>query len=117
MGLTRARVYQLLNEINDILKSLVVQDFDGGTISADLVGAQKVLNPPVPISIGNQTVSIGNLNKIMPLPAPQAQPPLPPLPPPVPTTPPCPAVPEPPAPWSTHSFDLQARVSLQVPFP
>src|SRR5206468_12283546 len=37
--------------------------------------------PPVPITVGVQTDSLGNLSKIDPLPAPQTQPPLGPLPP------------------------------------
>jgi hypothetical protein len=53
----------------------------GGTIASDLVSAQKVLDPPQPISVGTKTISIGNLNKMNQLPAPQAQPPLPPQPP------------------------------------
>ena len=50
----------------------------GGTIASDLVSAQKVVSPPEPITVGNQTVSIGNLSKLLPLPAPQAQQPQPP---------------------------------------
>jgi hypothetical protein len=53
----------------------------GGTVSAELVGAQTAAVPPVAISIGNQTDSLGNLGKIFPLPPPQTQPPLGPLPP------------------------------------
>jgi hypothetical protein len=52
----------------------------GGTIASQLVSAQKVLNPPVPITVGSKTISIGNLNKMNPLPPPQQQPPLGPLP-------------------------------------
>ena len=42
--------------------------------------------------MGSQTIGIGNLNKLNPLPAPQQQPPPPPLPPqpPVPPGSPCP---------------------------
>jgi hypothetical protein len=47
----------------------------GGTIAAQLVSAAKYLNPPQPISIGSKTISIGNLNKMNPLPPPQQQPP------------------------------------------
>jgi hypothetical protein len=47
----------------------------GGTIASQLVSAQKVLNPPVPITVGSKTISIGNLNKMNPLPPPQQQPP------------------------------------------
>ena len=53
----------------------------GGTIAAGIVGGQTDANPPQPISFGTQTVGIGNLNKIGPLPPPQPQPPLGPLPP------------------------------------
>jgi hypothetical protein len=53
----------------------------GGTIASDLVSAQKATTPPAPITTGAQTVSIGNLSKIKPLPAPQPQPPAPSLPP------------------------------------
>ena len=59
----------------------------GGTIAADLVSAEKVISPPVPITIGTQTISIGNLSKIGPMPRPEDQPPQPPLPP-VPPQPP-----------------------------
>src|SRR5437667_10380866 len=52
----------------------------GGTVSADLVSAQKLTDPPVPITIGVQTDSLGNLGKIFALPPPQQQPPLGPLP-------------------------------------
>jgi hypothetical protein len=48
----------------------------GGTIAAQLVSAAKFLNPPEPITVGSKTISIGNLNKMEPLPAPQQQPPL-----------------------------------------
>ncbi len=47
----------------------------GGNIAAQLVSAAKFLNPPVPISIGSKTISLGNLNKMEPLPPPQQQPP------------------------------------------
>jgi hypothetical protein len=53
----------------------------GGTVAAQLVSAQKVLPTPEPISVGSKTISIGNLNKMVLLPAPQPQPPLGPLPP------------------------------------
>jgi HYR domain len=53
----------------------------GGTVAAGLISAQKATVPPEPISTGVQTTGIGNLNKLNPLPAPQAQPPLGPLPP------------------------------------
>jgi hypothetical protein len=56
-------------------------DHVGGTIAANLVSAQKVTTPPQPISTGGKTISIGNLNKMGPLPPPQPQPPLPPQPP------------------------------------
>lgn len=55
-------------------------DHSGGTVAATLVGAQTAAVPPVPISIGTQTDSLGNLSKIFALPPPQAQPPLGPLP-------------------------------------
>jgi hypothetical protein len=67
-------------EIWVALKNSTPRNF-GGTIASELLGAWKPLNPPVPLATGNQTVSIGNLSKITPLPAPQEQPPLPPLPP------------------------------------
>jgi hypothetical protein len=53
----------------------------GGTIAAGIVAGQTGANPPQPISFGTQTESLGNLNKIGPLPPPQSQPPLGPLPP------------------------------------
>jgi hypothetical protein len=53
----------------------------GGTIASDLVSAEKATVPPQPISTGAQTVSIGNLSKLKPLPAPQPQGPEPVLPP------------------------------------
>jgi hypothetical protein len=53
----------------------------GGTVAAALVSAQTAAVPPVPITVGVQTDSLGNLSKIGPLPAPQPQPPLGPLPP------------------------------------
>jgi hypothetical protein len=53
----------------------------GGTVAADLVAAQTAAVPPVSISIGTQTDSLGNLGKIGILPPPQQQPPLGPLPP------------------------------------
>ncbi len=52
----------------------------GGSVAATLVSAQTAANPPVPITVGVQTDSLGNLSKIFPLPAPQQQPPLGPLP-------------------------------------
>src|SRR5207249_12034754 len=52
-----------------------------GTVNATLASAQTAANPPVPIVVGNQTDSLGNLSKIFPLPLPQDQPPLGPLPP------------------------------------
>src|SRR5947208_16690108 len=56
-------------------------DHTGGTVAASLVSAQKASIPPVPISVGVQTDSLGNLSKIFPLQPPQEQPPLGPLPP------------------------------------
>jgi len=56
-------------------------EHSGGTVAATLVSAQTVANPPVDISIGTQTDSLGNLSKIFDLPPPQEQPPLGPLPP------------------------------------
>jgi len=56
-------------------------DHSGGTVAASLVSAQKASVPPVPITVGTQTDSLGNLSKIAPLPPPQEQPPLGPLPP------------------------------------
>jgi hypothetical protein len=53
----------------------------GGTVASKLVSAQTVSDPPVQITVGNQTDSLGNLGKIFPMPAPQPQPPLGPLPP------------------------------------
>ena len=53
----------------------------GGTVAADLVAARKMSSPPQDISIGTQTVSLGNLSKIGVLPPPQSQPPAPPIPP------------------------------------
>jgi uncharacterized protein affecting Mg2+/Co2+ transport len=55
-------------------------DHTGGTVAATLVSAQAAAMPPVPISVGVQTDSLGNLSKITALPPPQAQPPLGPLP-------------------------------------
>ncbi len=52
----------------------------GGTIAAEIVLAHKLTSPVTPISTGVKTISIGNLNKMTQLPAPQAQPPLPPQP-------------------------------------
>jgi len=62
-------------------------DHTGGTVAASLVSAQKASVPPVPLSLGVQTDSLGNLSKITPLPPPQQQPPLGPLPPQPPTSP------------------------------
>ncbi len=78
---------QVVVEIWLVLNSTMPQHV-GGTIAAQMVSAQKALTPPEPISIGSKTISIGNLNKIVPLPPPQAQPPLgpPPNPPPQPPT-------------------------------
>src|SRR5947208_16915265 len=56
-------------------------DHTGGTVAASLVSAQKASVPPVPITVGVQTDSLGNLSKITALPPPQTQPPLGPLPP------------------------------------
>jgi len=55
-------------------------DHVGGTIASELVSAQKVLNPPQPLSVGGKTISI-SAHKFDPLPPPQEQPPLGPLPP------------------------------------
>src|SRR5260370_34076504 len=55
-------------------------DHRGGTVAATWVSAQTAGASPVPISIGTQTDSLGNLSKIMNLPPPQTQPPLGPLP-------------------------------------
>src|SRR5205823_11088767 len=55
-------------------------DHTGGTVAASLVSAQTAAVPPVPITVGNQTDSLGNLSKIGVLPLPQPQPPLGPLP-------------------------------------
>jgi len=52
----------------------------GGTIAADIILANKLTSPVTPISSGVKTISIGNLNKMAPLPPPQSQPPLPPQP-------------------------------------
>src|SRR5437667_6241217 len=52
----------------------------GGTVAATLVSAQTAATPPVPITVGTQTDSLGNLSKIFALPPPQQQPPLGPLP-------------------------------------
>src|SRR5205814_4687668 len=46
-------------------------DHNGGTVAAGLVSAQKASIPPVPITIGVQTDSLGNLSKITALPPPQ----------------------------------------------
>ena len=56
-------------------------EHSGGTVAADLVSAQKASVPPVPITVGTQTDSLGNLSKIFEMPPPQPQPPLGPLPP------------------------------------
>jgi hypothetical protein len=55
-------------------------DHTGGTVAAKLVSAQTAAVPPVPIFVGMQTDSLGNLSKITALPPPQTQPPLGPLP-------------------------------------
>jgi hypothetical protein len=55
-------------------------DHVGGTIAADIVLANKLTSPVTPISTGVKTISIGSLNKLALLPAPQSQPPLPPQP-------------------------------------
>jgi len=55
-------------------------DHSGGTVAASFVSAQAAATPPVPISVGNQTDSLGNLSKIFSLPPPGQQPPLGPLP-------------------------------------
>jgi hypothetical protein len=57
-----------------------MQEHSGGTVAAELVSAQTAAVPAVPISIGTQTDSLGNLGKIGALPPPQTQPPLGPLP-------------------------------------
>lgn len=57
-------------------------DHVGGTISSELVSAQKATVPPEPLSTGMQTVSIGSVSKISAiLPPPQSQPPAPSIPP------------------------------------
>jgi hypothetical protein len=56
-------------------------DHTGGTVSASLVSAQTVASPAVPITVGAQTDSLGNLSRIFPLPPQQQQPPLGSLPP------------------------------------
>jgi len=70
---------QVVVEIWVVLMS-TMPDHTGGTVAAGLVSAQKASIPPVPISIGTQTDSLGNLSKLFPLPPPQQQPPLGPLP-------------------------------------
>src|SRR5205814_476100 len=55
-------------------------DHTGGTVAAGLVSAQTAVVPPVQITVGTQTDSLGNLSKLNPLPPPQEQPPLGPLP-------------------------------------
>jgi len=52
----------------------------GGTIASELVSAAKASDPLEPITVGTQTVSIGNLSKITELPPGQPQPEQPPLP-------------------------------------
>src|SRR6266540_4213624 len=52
----------------------------GSNVAADLVSAQKLSDPPVPITLGAQTDSL-SVSKIGELPPPQEQPPLGPLPP------------------------------------
>jgi hypothetical protein len=53
----------------------------GGTIASDLVSAKKLSSPEENITIGTQTVSIGNLSKFTTLPQGQPQPPPPSIPP------------------------------------
>src|SRR5205814_7599088 len=57
-------------EIWVVLDSAMV-DHTGGTVAATLVSAQTAANPPVPITVGVQTDSLGNLSKIGALPPPQ----------------------------------------------
>src|SRR6266568_481160 len=71
---------QVVVEIWVVLDS-TMPDHTGGTVNATLVSAQTAAVPPVPITVGNQTDSLGNLSKIFALPPPQVQPPLGPLPP------------------------------------
>src|SRR5439155_2448973 len=71
---------QIVVEIWVVLDS-AMPNHTGGTVNATLASAQTAANRPVPIVVGNQTDSLGNLSKIFPLPLPQEQPPLGPLPP------------------------------------
>src|SRR5262249_27795384 len=59
-----------------VLDSTMPDHGTGGTVAASLVSAQTAANPPVPITVGVQTDSLGNLGKIFPMPPPQEQPPL-----------------------------------------
>src|SRR5260370_27120535 len=70
---------RVIVEIWVVLDS-AMPDHTGGTVAASLVSAQTAAVPPVPITVGVQTDSLGNLSKIFPLPPPQPQPPLGPLP-------------------------------------
>jgi len=56
-------------------------DHVGGTIASELTAARKLSIPAEDITIGNETISIGNLSKFTALPPPQPQPPQPPIPP------------------------------------
>ncbi len=71
---------RVIVEIWVVLMS-TMPEHTGGTVAAGLVSAQKASDPPVPITVGIQTDSLGNLSKIGVLPPPQQQPPLGPLPP------------------------------------
>jgi hypothetical protein len=71
---------RIIVEIWVVLDS-TMPDHTGGTVSSKLVSAQTAAVPAVPISIGMQTDSLGNLSKIGALPPPQTQPPLGALPP------------------------------------
>jgi hypothetical protein len=70
---------RIVVEIWVVLDS-AMPDHTGGTVAATLVSAQTAAVPPVPIVVGVQTDSLGNLSKITSLPPPQTQPPLGPLP-------------------------------------
>jgi hypothetical protein len=65
---------QVVVEIWVVLNSVAPRNM-GGTIAAQLVSANKVLPNPESIFTGSKTISI-SANKILPLPAPQQQPPL-----------------------------------------
>jgi hypothetical protein len=56
-------------------------DHVGGTIASEITGARKLSIPAEEITFGNETISIGNLSKFIPLPPAQPQPPQPPIPP------------------------------------